>query len=691
MSTVGLDMNQISELTTNPQARTVRAETVEEALEIARRELGVKDVRVLQASRMRRGGVGGFFARELGVELVVAPAEQESFERMLTVGRTYSEPELDREYVTEAALAMIENAVSKGSAVSFDERLERPSWALAEPAAVVNPRSDVDDDLESFFSNSEHSSAAHSSGTHIATTTSGASSEEIIYVGSTEDLAGRFNDSPRVFDQEPSSGSSGLDTMPATTAHDVQELADTPAPTPAVEARGTDAEETRTEEISTAPLGQLASEREATEATSVQFEGGTGESTDAEVGIVEGGIVEDGVTEIPDLTSAPVEMNNVSPESQASAAHGNISEIAEALASIEPVSVMNAEPLITPELRNSELSLIQERLGRELSAALASNSTEKSAAPSADTESSTTSASTTTDASANGINAAELLAAMDATITHAPEPDKAPATPRPRINADAAKWQASRDLRHQVASEAEEARTSLLEVSDTRIESFRSRYMKPASQAPHAPAQSTQSRQMLAALGSVGIPSKVVSAVAAGETLRSALGCIPCAALTMEGVTLVVGHGPLVRQWATGLATAAGLDNSAVVFATTMRRDKGDLCGVEEIEEWRSRNLVAPVVIAIDAHSPGTNEGYIKRMVHAVRADEVRLVIDANDERSANLWAQLAPTASLDVVRTRHARRPGMFLQLGMPIATIDGELATPTTLALALFEHAAK
>lgn len=50
--------------------RRFRAATIDEALEVARRELG-PDIELVEANRIRRGGVGGFFATELGVEIVV--------------------------------------------------------------------------------------------------------------------------------------------------------------------------------------------------------------------------------------------------------------------------------------------------------------------------------------------------------------------------------------------------------------------------------------------------------------------------------------------------------------------------------------------------------------------------------------------------------------------------------------------
>ena len=57
------------------QRRTYRAATLDAALEAARSELGA-GVRVISANKMRRGGIGGFFATEVGVELVCEKASE---------------------------------------------------------------------------------------------------------------------------------------------------------------------------------------------------------------------------------------------------------------------------------------------------------------------------------------------------------------------------------------------------------------------------------------------------------------------------------------------------------------------------------------------------------------------------------------------------------------------------------------
>ncbi|MEM8745190.1 MAG: hypothetical protein AAGF91_00700 [Actinomycetota bacterium] len=55
--------------------RTFRAATLDEAVAAARSELG-PEVELVEAHRVRRGGLGGFFATDLGVEIVAAPSRR---------------------------------------------------------------------------------------------------------------------------------------------------------------------------------------------------------------------------------------------------------------------------------------------------------------------------------------------------------------------------------------------------------------------------------------------------------------------------------------------------------------------------------------------------------------------------------------------------------------------------------------
>ena len=69
---------QLSERTiTTPARHEFRAATLEEAVELATEALG-PNIEIVEANRIRRGGVGGFFATDLGVEVLVETTDTAS-------------------------------------------------------------------------------------------------------------------------------------------------------------------------------------------------------------------------------------------------------------------------------------------------------------------------------------------------------------------------------------------------------------------------------------------------------------------------------------------------------------------------------------------------------------------------------------------------------------------------------------
>jgi hypothetical protein len=127
-------MNVVEENMADSAERRVRGATIEDALNQARTEFGTSDVRVLHATRLRRGGVGGFFAKDLGVELVVAPAhDAQTLERQLAAGREVSAgSDLYRQLGREAADA----AIAERAALLLAED-DRAHAATTEPKAAT--------------------------------------------------------------------------------------------------------------------------------------------------------------------------------------------------------------------------------------------------------------------------------------------------------------------------------------------------------------------------------------------------------------------------------------------------------------------------------------------------------------------------------------------------------------------------
>lgn len=143
--------------TTDDQAtHTFRAATLEEAVAIAERTLG-KRVSLVAANRIRRGGLGGFFAADLGVEVVVSPIEEtveSALERLIATSSNDEKArwEADRGDPAAAIAAALSAVVAADSAPVPDSPgrtwLRRRSAASDLPAGANSwyspPTSDLD-------------------------------------------------------------------------------------------------------------------------------------------------------------------------------------------------------------------------------------------------------------------------------------------------------------------------------------------------------------------------------------------------------------------------------------------------------------------------------------------------------------------------------------------------------------------
>ena len=76
------------------EALRFRAPTLEDAIAVAETALGAR-VRVIAANRIRRGGIGGFFASDLGVEVTVVVDDEsidDTFDRIVNATQTTTAP-----------------------------------------------------------------------------------------------------------------------------------------------------------------------------------------------------------------------------------------------------------------------------------------------------------------------------------------------------------------------------------------------------------------------------------------------------------------------------------------------------------------------------------------------------------------------------------------------------------------------
>ncbi|MFK8024858.1 MAG: hypothetical protein AB8G26_12940 [Ilumatobacter sp.] len=122
--------------------RTFRAATLDEALAEARQEMG--DVELIEARRVRRGGLGGFFATDLGIEIVVV-ASSATDQRVADVVEMFPSP--DRQVLAEAAPSRLpapnrDDMTEPTRRSNFDADpdattvMRRPATPLADPDAT---------------------------------------------------------------------------------------------------------------------------------------------------------------------------------------------------------------------------------------------------------------------------------------------------------------------------------------------------------------------------------------------------------------------------------------------------------------------------------------------------------------------------------------------------------------------------
>jgi hypothetical protein len=125
---------------TAPEAEpvTFRGATLEEAIALAEQSLGPR-IRVVAANRIRRGGIGGFFASDLGVEVSVVLEDEtieDAIERMVAA----SDADERERWRSRASGPALEPASATMPNTSIDELLE---ILTAAPVAPVAPAASV--------------------------------------------------------------------------------------------------------------------------------------------------------------------------------------------------------------------------------------------------------------------------------------------------------------------------------------------------------------------------------------------------------------------------------------------------------------------------------------------------------------------------------------------------------------------
>lgn len=172
------------------------------------------------------------------------------------------------------------------------------------------------------------------------------------------------------------------------------------------------------------------------------------------------------------------------------------------------------------------------------------------------------------------------------------------------------------------------------------------------------------------------------------EPLRS-LPAAPALDPHSAGVIAVVGHGDDLGAVAARLAAEAGAD--AVVIASPERPEGVSvwlwLRTARDAAARRARWMQRPnpVVVALDGSL--ATPAWIEVMLAALAPRQVHAVLDASaaPEGAAAALGALGPVDALHLVRVSGAEDPTRLTGLGVPVATIDGRVATMARWAKAV------
>ncbi|WP_156387811.1 hypothetical protein [Cellulomonas sp. Root137] len=198
------------------------------------------------------------------------------------------------------------------------------------------------------------------------------------------------------------------------------------------------------------------------------------------------------------------------------------------------------------------------------------------------------------------------------------------------------------------------------------------------------------------ALRTLGVPDRLLG----GEplTLPSVLARVPAAPVAPRGagqVIAVVGTQEDVDAVALLLAERLRLERSAVV-ATGARAGRSTglarAAGAHELSTWRERATLAPHpgIVAIAVGPDPADRADAAALLRAARADQVWAVVDARTKTvdAATWMAQVGGEGGVDAVAVRglfDTAQPGTVLDLGVPVAWVDGVPATTVAWAAAL------
>lgn len=135
-------LSEPTERALQPGERSFRGASIDQALAAARQALG-EDVEAIAANRIRRGGVGGFFATDLGVEVIVLDPDPEYLDRPEPTDGPGDSPIGGRSAASAGPAALVSTIDGPVRPIGIDRLLDAADRRERDTRAEINGVSDA--------------------------------------------------------------------------------------------------------------------------------------------------------------------------------------------------------------------------------------------------------------------------------------------------------------------------------------------------------------------------------------------------------------------------------------------------------------------------------------------------------------------------------------------------------------------
>jgi hypothetical protein len=199
---------------------------------------------------------------------------------------------------------------------------------------------------------------------------------------------------------------------------------------------------------------------------------------------------------------------------------------------------------------------------------------------------------------------------------------------------------------------------------------------------------------LTAMLARLGVPAELSGRATGHDSYRAIVKILrllpaPPAAPTEAGdVLLIVGEVDGAVATAHTVTTSLGLAKTNVLIASasfawthtsaSQRLISGDQAA-KRVAELRDR-VDAPLIVAVAAPVDGSDAGLVRSVIDNVEATAIWGVVDATRKTadSARLLADIGRVDAIAVRAWALTGDPATVLQLGIPVALLDGQVPTP-------------